>query len=432
MFEADSVLWLGAGLLTLLLAWGLRASEGRPVPFPAIAVAAGAAFFAWPASPLAPDIASDTELVLRMTEVTVIVSLFGVGLKIDRAVNWRTWATPVRLLVICMPLSIAAVALLGHFGLGLPVASAVLLGAVLAPTDPVLASDVQVGEPLDGIDGSPAEEREDEIRFGLTAEAGLNDAFAFPFTYLALDLASRGTAPSAWLGDWLLIDVGRRLVVGAVVGIVVGRVLAAVLLRLSIETERDRALTGLGALAATFSLYGIGEVLGGYGFLSVFIGALALRRHESDHESHRALHVVSEQAEQLTLVVVLFGLGGALVSGVLAPLGLREAALVAAVVFAIRPLLGWTSLLGSARVEGRPRAIVAAFGVRGVGSIFYLAYALAERPVPGSEVIAAIVATTIVVSILVHGVAAPLVLPPVEAPTRRRPRLRAGLRQRGR
>ena len=104
MFEADSVLWLGGGLLALLLAWGLRSIERTPVPFPALVVAAGAAYFAVPASPSVP---LDTELVLRLAEASVIVSLFGVGLKIDRLPRWSTWSVPIRLLVICMPLSIA-------------------------------------------------------------------------------------------------------------------------------------------------------------------------------------------------------------------------------------------------------------------------------------------------------------------------------------
>lgn len=413
MFEADSVLWLGGGLLALLLAWGLRTIERTPVPFPALVVAAGAAYFAVPASPSVP---LDAELVLRLAEASVIVSLFGVGLKIDRLPRWSTWSVPTRLLVVCMPLSIAAVALLGHHGLGLPVATAVLLGAVLAPTDPVLASDVQVGEPLEAMEHPPDEEPEDEIRFGLTAEAGLNDALAFPFTYLAIRMAEDGTDPGAWLGEWLLVDIVRRFGVGIVVGIVVGRLLAAVLLRLPTGTARDRTLTGVGALAATFLLYGTSEVLGGYGFLSVFIGAVAFRLWEWEHETHVALHVVAEQTEQLMLVVILFGLGGALVSGALEPLGLDGALLVLAVVFVIRPAFGMVSLLGSPRVEGRRRFVVAAFGVRGVGSIFYLAYAVAEATFEGADELTAIVAAIIAVSIVVHGVAAPLVVaPPDEA-----------------
>lgn len=415
MFEADSVLWLGGGLLALLLAWGLRVIERTIVPFPALVVAAGASYFAVPASPPVPI---DTDLVLRLAEASVIVSLFGVGLKIDRIPKWSTWSVPTRLLVICMPLSIGAVALLGHHGLGLPVATAVLLGAVLAPTDPVLASDVQVGEPLEAMEHPPDEEPEDEIRFGLTAEAGLNDALAFPFTYLAIRMSKDGTDPGAWLGEWLLVDILRRMVVGIVVGVIVGRLLARVLLELSTETARDRTLTGVGALAATFLLYGASETLGGYGFLSVFIGAMALRLWEREHDTHISLHVVAEQSEQLMLVVILFGLGGALVSGVLDPLGLDGALLVLAVVFVIRPALGMLSLVGSPRVSGRDRFVVAAFGVRGVGSIFYLAYAMAEGSFDGRGQLTAIVAAVIALSILVHGVTAPLLVsPPDETAT---------------
>ena len=105
----------------------------------------------------------------------------------------------MRLLVIAMPLTVAAIALLGWALAGLTVAGAVMLGAVLSPTDPVLAGDVQVGPPLEG--------REHPVRFTLTAEAGLNDGLAFPFVYLGLIIAAQGTNPWEWLVDWLLRDV---------------------------------------------------------------------------------------------------------------------------------------------------------------------------------------------------------------------------------
>ena len=137
-------------------------------------------------------------LVTHGTELTILVSLMGVGLAIDRQLDlrswtsWRTWSPVWRLLAVTMPLTIAGTAVLGWWVAGLAPAVALLLGAVVAPTDPVLASDVQVGEPLtEEVEGPgdasrrPTDE-DDVIRFSLTAEAGLNDGLAFPFVHLSL------------------------------------------------------------------------------------------------------------------------------------------------------------------------------------------------------------------------------------------------------
>ena len=159
---------------------------------------------------------ANRDLILHVTELCVLVSLMGVGLALDRALDlrswssWRTWSPVWRLLAVTMPLTILGVALLGWWVAGLAPAVALLLGAVLSPTDPVLASDVQVGEPLtedvDDEDGPEEDrpDRDDDIRFSLTAEAGLNDGLAFPFVHLALLLMAGGfgswRAASGWGG----------------------------------------------------------------------------------------------------------------------------------------------------------------------------------------------------------------------------------------
>lgn len=119
----------------------------------------------------------------KVTEVVVLISLVGCGIKLDSPLNWKTWQPTLRLLVIVMPVGIAAMALMGHYIFGLSMAAAILLGAVLAPTDPVLAASIQVGPPN-------SERQEDVTRFTLTSEAGLNDGLAFPFVYLAIAIAT--------------------------------------------------------------------------------------------------------------------------------------------------------------------------------------------------------------------------------------------------
>src|SRR5215203_5476753 len=169
----------------------------------------GMLVFALPLGLPAPDPVAHPAVTEHLTEFGVIVALMGAGLKLDRRVGLRRWSSTWRLLAITMPLSIAAVALLGWWFAGLVPAAAVLVAAALAPTDPVLASDVQVGEPTDD------EDSEDEVRFALTSEAGLNDGLAFPFTYLAIAMVTAGsTSTGVWLGRWFAVDVLYKLAVG--------------------------------------------------------------------------------------------------------------------------------------------------------------------------------------------------------------------------
>lgn len=395
---------LGLGLLGV--ATLLRPLRTRPLSFPIVAMGLGAAaYLVAPGELPSPDPRLYPKAALHLSELGVVVSLMGVGLKLDRAPSWRTWEVPMRLLAIAMPLSIAAVALLGWGLLALSLPAAVLLGAVLAPTDPVLAADVQVGEPL-GDEVGDEEEREDELRFSLTAEAGLNDALAFPFTYLAIAIAEHGIAPGGWALSWLGIDVVWRLVTGLVLGVAVGRLLARILLNRDLSTERDRSLTGIGALAATLLLYGATEALGGYGFLAVFVGAVAMRQHEREHELHRSLHVVAEQAEQVLLTVVLIAFGASVASGLLAASTPAAVGVAVAVLLVVRPLVARLSLLGSDRLNRIDSAIVSGFGIRGLGSFFYLAYALDAFAFEERDLLWAVTGLVVASSVLLHGAAA--------------------------
>ncbi|MBK5218762.1 MAG: cation:proton antiporter [Thermoleophilia bacterium] len=152
----------------------------------------------------------------RASEITVVIALFSVGIRLDRRFSWRGWSSTARLIALAMPLTIAAVACFGHLVMGLSWGAAIVLGAILAPTDPVLAGEIQVGPPGEG--------GEEEPRFALTSEAGLNDGLAFPFLFLGLLLAG---PDSGWFGDWLAADVVYAIVVGLAIGAVAGWALGA-------------------------------------------------------------------------------------------------------------------------------------------------------------------------------------------------------------
>lgn len=344
----------------------------------------------------------------HVTELAVLVALMGVGLAIDRPLelrNWRSWGrwrATWLLLGVSMPLTIAAVALLGWWA-GLAPAAAVLLGAALAPTDPVLASDVQVAGPQTG---DHEVDEDDEVRFTLTSEAGLNDGLAFPFVYVAILMATEGAA-SGWLLEWVSWYLVGKVLLGIVAGIVVGRLLAYAAFRSASASlrvaERGESLM---ALAALVSAYGVAEVVGGYGFLAVFTCAMTFRSAERSHDYHAAMHQVAERLERLLTLFVLLVLGIALTRGLLERLDWRGASIAVALVLVVRPLAGYVGLLFAGHGTGIDRGerwAIAFFGVRGIGSIYYLAYAAGHADVLGADWLWSTVSFTIVLSVFVHG-----------------------------
>jgi NhaP-type Na+/H+ or K+/H+ antiporter len=366
---------------------------------PTVFLGAGAlAFWLLPRLP-DPDPIEHGAVALHLTEVCVVVSLMGAGLAINRPPGLRAWGTTWRLLGLAMPLTMVAVALLGWGALGLGAASAMLLGAVLAPTDPVLATEVQVSEPVDDPGAV-----DDEARFALTSEAGLNDGLAFPFTYAAIAVSLAGLAPSGWLGHWLLVDVLWRLGVGVLGGVLVGWLLGRLFFSSFAERVRlTEHAQGFVAVAATFLAYGATELAEGYGFVAVFVCGVALRTAERHHSYHRVLHSFVEQVERLLTVTVIVLLGGAVVRGVLAPVGWVEVLVALAVLLVVRPLAGWAGLLGG-RSGPRERRVIAFFGVRGVGTFFYVAYAVEHGHFPDEPRLWAIACLVVVGSVLIHGV----------------------------
>jgi NhaP-type Na+/H+ or K+/H+ antiporter len=388
------------GVAALLAGILPRALERRPLSMPIAFLALGLLVFALPIGLPEVDPLAHPALAEHLTEVGVIVALMGAGLKIDRPLGWRRWSSTWRLLAIAMPLTIAAVAVLGWWWAGLVPAAALLLGAALAPTDPVLAADVQVGEPTD------EEDSEDEVRFALTSEAGLNDGLAFPFVYAAIAIAGAGPAPSGWLGEWVLLDVLYKGAVGVVGGIVIGRLLGKLFFRARSEALRlARHSEGFLALAATFLAYGMVEVAGGYGFLAVFVAARAIRSAERGHDYHQVLHNFAEQTERLLTVLLLLLLGGAVVGGLLAPLTWPAALVGLALILLIRPLIGWLSLRG-APGHAAEHWVIGSFGIRGIGSFFYLAYAMTHAEFPDADLLWATVGFVVIVSVVLHGILA--------------------------
>ncbi|MGR3485215.1 MAG: cation:proton antiporter [Paracoccaceae bacterium] len=381
-----------AGLAIILAHWLPRlVSTREPAAAPLMLIFGAGLTLLFPQGAILPDPRTDPLLWERVSEAVVIIALFGTGLRLDRLLPLSRWGTTTRLLLVAMPLTIAALAFAGAQIAGLTLASAVLLGAVMAPTDPVLAGDVQVAPPQQG--------QETPIRFALTTEAGLNDGLAFPFVYMALAIAAMG--PTGWWVEWLTFDVGWRIAVGTVFGVVWGWLLGQVLFRWPRASALAETRSGIVSIAAIVLCYGTCELLEGYGFIAVVVMGAALRRVEREHDFHLELHTFSEAIEHALTAILLVALGS-LLPRILADATWSHLAVALLLVLVIRPALGWLALAGCA-LRPIERRVVAVYGVRGIGSIYYLAYALGKDEFAGIDALWSIAALTILVSTVLHG-----------------------------
>lgn len=412
-----SVALLVVGLLSLgAVVVPLVLSRRQLMTYPVLVLVAGLAV-PWALPDVSFDPMRHVKMVEHLSEFVVIVALTGLGLSIDRPISCRGWLTTWRLLGITMPLTIMAAALLGWWLVGIAPAAALLFGAVVAPTDPVLANDVQTGPPST----DPRRLHEpDEVRFGLTSESALNDGLAFPFMNLALLVAASGWAPQQLVTDWLVVDVMYRIGGGVAVGWVLGQGLGRLTLwiaRRSTSTP-EGVLPGLLTLAFTLTSYALAELAHTYGFIAVFVTATVIRQVERDHHVHRHLHVGVQQLELLGMSVVVLLLGAALADGLwreITPVMVVAAVLL---VLLVRPLAGQIGLLRHSGLTPPEAASIAFFGIRGLGSVFYLAHGLVEHDFADAQELWALTAATIVVSLLVHGLSA---RPAMQALDRRRP-----------
>jgi len=395
-FEAYHMLLVALGASLLLSYWLPHLLLRRPPAATALLMACGMV-----GSLLVPSVVAGIDptgnpaLWEVAAELVVIIVLFTTGLRIDDPGGWKLWWPTVRLLAVTMPLTIGAVALLGWSLAGMTVGGAILLGAVLAPTDPVLAGDLQIGAPLEG--------KEHPVRFALTTEAGLNDGLAFPFVYLALHVASQGANPTVWLAEWLAWDVLYRIGVGTLLGAGIGWLLGRIL---AVPAWNTVAVSGPGvlALAGVFLAYGLVELAEGYGFIAAFVAGLVCRRAEARHRFHQHLHSFASSIEHAMTAILLVLLGSVMPS-LWGHLDWSLTLIGFGLILVIRPLAGMFGLLGSS-LNRRDRAVVSFYGVRGIGSVYYLGYASTHVEFIDEGPLWALVAFTIFASTVIHGLTA--------------------------
>lgn len=412
LFE-DYNLWvLIIGLALLITTVSPRLLADNSFSMPMVLLILGYVIIALPLGLEAPNLEEHGTYTEHITELGVILALMGAGLKIDRPFSFKGWSSTWRLLGITMIISIGLSVMIGWWIAAFVPATAMLLGAVIAPTDPVLAEDVEVGAPGEGVKDEKTlndlteKEEEDEVRFSLTSEAGLNDGLAFPFTHMAIAMTIFGAHPENWIEAWFLIHVLYELIVAIVIGIGLGYLLALVIMVLPSKTSLAKSIIGLGALASTLVIYGLTEYFGGYGFIATFVGAIMIRRYKPDHPYHTDMHIFIEKSQRIFTAIILIGLGAAVADGLLGPLNWVLILSAVLIIFVVRPLAGVIGLIGFKKAPWRERLAISFLGIRGIGSIYYLIYALNREDFSGADELWALVALVIILSAFTHGITA--------------------------
>jgi NhaP-type Na+/H+ or K+/H+ antiporter len=363
----------------------------------------------------------ESALLQVLTEVAVLISLFSAGVKMPVPFTLARWRAPILLATVSMTITVAAVAAFAYYVLRLPLGAGVLLGAILAPTDPVLATDVQIRHPGD----------HDQLRFTITCEAGMNDGSAFPFVMLGMGMLGLHEIGEFGL-NWLLLDVLWATLAGVTIGVVAGVALARLGWKLRSKPHKQELMDDFLGLGLIGVVYGLTLLVNGWGFLAVFFAAVALRQTElklakaaqvtfdgsearqtarTDANAKPELAppetvsegslVFKEHLERLSEVVLVLLIGGSLYLNSWT-WGAIWLALFLFVI--VRPVSVVVGLLGT-NTTWRIRGMTAWFGVRGIGSLYYLMYAI-EHGLPEALSMQLIQMTLIVVtlSILLHGI----------------------------
>jgi sodium/hydrogen antiporter len=416
--------YLLIGALMLAVTFLDRFVKRLPITTTIIYLAVGVALGPVGLKALKLDPIDQSKFLETVAEIALLVSLFTAGLKLRAPLKADRWKLPLRLAFVSMTLTVVLIAIGGYYFLSLPIGAAILLGGILAPTDPVLASDVQLEHPGD----------RDRLRFSLTGEAGLNDGAAFPFVLLGLGLL--GAHELGPLGvRWLAVDVLWAVAGGLGIGAVLGTITGRVVVRLTESQEESLSRNEFICLGLIAFSYGAALLLNTYGFLAVFAAGSALRHIEmraaesnqrrdvqSDNadnpQSEMASNVLNanEQLERIMEIALVLMVGGMLSKD---HFTWSAVAMAACIFLLIRPA---AVLLGTygANATSVQRALLGWFGIRGIGSLYYLMFAIQHGlPEQHAKQLTGLVLTIVTLSILVHGVSVTPIMSLYESRKRR-------------
>jgi NhaP-type Na+/H+ or K+/H+ antiporter len=373
---------------------------------------------------LEPDPLGDHGVLEIIAEAAVLISLFAVGLKLTLPWSDHRWRAALRLATFSMLITVALLAALGVALFQLPIGAAILLAAILAPTDPVLASDVQLSEPND----------RDSVRFSLTGEGGANDGAAFPFVMLGLALLGlRDSGPG--YSRWIALDLVWAVAGGLAIGVLCGYAIGKLVLHLRTRHQEAVGLDEFLMLGLIGVSYGLAQLASSYGFLAVFAAGLALQRSQrttkdtgaapatakkiekqlsADAKEElatdpqlagaymtQAVRGFNEQLERIVEVAIVVIVGAMLTS---IELPRNAVAYLVLLFFVVRPISVWLGLAGL-HMPRDQKLLIGWFGIRGIGSIYYLMYAMSQGlQASTAQLMTSIVLTAVAVSIVFHGI----------------------------
>ncbi|CAK9052771.1 Na(+)/H(+) antiporter [Durusdinium trenchii] len=321
------------------------------------------------------DWTKDAKLLEVVAEVAVIISLYATGVKMREPLLSKTWIPPLILASFTMVATILMMTVTGILWMDLSLSAALLLGAVLAPTDPVLADEVQVEHAGD----------DHPLRRTLTGEAGFNDGTAFPFVLLAIGLSDpqlHALGENFW--RWIAIDLVWKIVGGLVIGWCSGQLLGRLTLWFQHKESEEHGIDEIRSLGFIALTYGCALFLNTYAFLAVFAAAVGLRHVElqaakGDGNERDADDLLREQSDVASALESLIQVLLVVVVGVLlstTPLLNWKTWLFALVaIIIIRPLAVLLTLHTN-MLSLRYKLLCAWFGIRGIGTLFYLAHAI--------------------------------------------------------
>jgi NhaP-type Na+/H+ or K+/H+ antiporter len=392
-----AIVFVGLALLVAITLLSKQPDWGVPIAAIYLLLGAVASLALWLLGIPGVDPIGDAYLIEHLTEFAVIVALFSAALKIKRDLSIKKWSSPLLLVLIAMPLTILGVTLFANLVVGLSIGAAILLGAILAPTDPVLAGEIGVEEVGDGED--------EEHRFALSGESGLNDGFAFPFIFLGVFVAS---GASGWFGEWVAADLLYAVIIGLALGALAGFLLGRLIDFLDRLGFISEEYEGWVAFACLLMVYGFVEFDGAYGFLAVFAAGLAYRRRKTRTVRHyKRVNEGLKSVEHIMELALMVLIGSMLTFVGLSIPGIAGWGLVFLLLFFIRPVSVFIAFLGS-RLNLKERFFVAWFGIRGLGSLYYAAVVFQSDVLSRGEIemVFWITMAAIVASVIIHGLTA--------------------------
>ena len=339
------------------------------------------------------------EFVEKLSELIVIISLMSAGLKIGIKYSLREWQNPLKLIGIAMPICMLCIILVTHTFMQWPLASAILLAAVLTPTDPVLASELQLE------DQTNSDEKNTGMRYVLTAEAGINDGLAFPFIFMAILIAKASQSGVPFDSfEWLSYYLFYKIIAGIGIGILIGFLYSKTIAYFN-KPVKNSILNGFVGISLTLFSYGLTEICHGYGFMAVFFTGLFAQFHvdrSMDKHPENAMVLFVEETEKFLVVIWILLFGAYMTLQILPDFNALFIAIALLFVLVIRPLAGLVSVYTST-FSFKKKIAISFFGIRGIGSIFYLSYAFLETSFVYKEAILQITVWTIFTSIILHG-----------------------------